>query len=222
MLIIIAWQHILSKVILKGCKNCCISNAMDGTKDDMLWLWRWRQWHWLVKVDRIWHVLCIQCMKSIVKYFFLNRCFIFGALSYIWINTFSLGRGVLLGEGILDLGRYGNSPGIRFAQLGLSVEKWALAVVHLQEIHHFILRSCVTPCMIRSNSVWTCFNKTNLEQQGINTKRDEMQRVKCSIPNTCLVSLHGHIIFVLCFLPSESLLDEDVESGFWNKKYRSY
>jgi hypothetical protein len=31
---------------------------------------------------------------------------------------------------------------------------------------------------------------------------------------TCLVSLHGQIIFVLCFLPSESLLDEDVEGGF--------
>jgi hypothetical protein len=32
-----AWQHISPEVILKGFKSCCISNAMDGTDDDMLW-----------------------------------------------------------------------------------------------------------------------------------------------------------------------------------------
>lgn len=58
------------------------------------------------------------------------------------------------------------------------------------------------------------FYYNEFAQQEINNKRDELQRVKCSIPNICLVSLHGQIIFVLCFLPSESLLDEDVESGF--------
>ena len=54
----------------------------------------------------------------------------------------------------------------------------------------------------------------NMDQQEINIKREEPQRVKCSIPNICLVSLYGQIIFVLCFLPSDSLLDEDVEGGF--------
>lgn len=31
--------------------------------------------------------------------------------------------------------------------------------------------------------------------------------------------LHGQIILVLCFLPSESLPVVDVECGFWNKQY---
>jgi len=31
----------------------------------------------LVKVDRIGHMLCIKCIKSVVKYFILSRCFIF-------------------------------------------------------------------------------------------------------------------------------------------------
>jgi hypothetical protein len=37
MWIIMAWQHISPEVILRGFKKCCISNAMDGTGDDMLW-----------------------------------------------------------------------------------------------------------------------------------------------------------------------------------------
>jgi hypothetical protein len=37
MWIIMAWQCISPEVILKGFKKCCISNAMDGTKDYMLW-----------------------------------------------------------------------------------------------------------------------------------------------------------------------------------------
>ena len=32
-----AWQCILSEVIVKGFKNCCISNAMDEIGDDALW-----------------------------------------------------------------------------------------------------------------------------------------------------------------------------------------
>jgi hypothetical protein len=32
-----AWQCISPEVILKGFKKCCISNAMDGTEDVMLW-----------------------------------------------------------------------------------------------------------------------------------------------------------------------------------------
>ena len=35
----------------------------------------------LVKVDRIWHVLCMKCMKSVVKYFIVSRCFIFARSS---------------------------------------------------------------------------------------------------------------------------------------------
>jgi len=31
-----AWQHISPAVIVKGCKKCCISIAVNGT-DDMLW-----------------------------------------------------------------------------------------------------------------------------------------------------------------------------------------
>jgi hypothetical protein len=34
--IIAAWQHI-SPLTVKGFKKCCISNAVDGTNDDMLW-----------------------------------------------------------------------------------------------------------------------------------------------------------------------------------------
>jgi hypothetical protein len=34
--IIMAWQHVSQKVILKGFKKCCISNAVDET-DNMLW-----------------------------------------------------------------------------------------------------------------------------------------------------------------------------------------
>jgi hypothetical protein len=37
MWIIRAWQCISPEVIVKGFKKCCISNAVDGTDDDMLW-----------------------------------------------------------------------------------------------------------------------------------------------------------------------------------------
>jgi hypothetical protein len=30
------WQHISPEATVKGCKTCCISNAVDGT-DYMLW-----------------------------------------------------------------------------------------------------------------------------------------------------------------------------------------
>jgi hypothetical protein len=56
------------------------------------WICRWKQWHWLLKVERIWHTLCIKCFRLIVKYFFLTTYYILGGSSYIWINTFSLGR----------------------------------------------------------------------------------------------------------------------------------
>lgn len=115
-----------------------------------------------------------------------------------------------------------NSPGIKFAQLWLNVENRSLLWSTDIKIHHFILWSFVTSCMMQSQSAWRCFIKVNMDQQEINIKRDEPQRVKCSIPNISLVSLHGQIIFVLCFLPSESLLDEEVEGGFWNKQNRSY
>jgi len=32
-----AWQHVSPKVIFKGLKKCCISNAVDETKNNMLW-----------------------------------------------------------------------------------------------------------------------------------------------------------------------------------------
>ena len=32
-----AWQSILPEVIVKGFKECRLSNAMDGTDDDTLW-----------------------------------------------------------------------------------------------------------------------------------------------------------------------------------------
>jgi hypothetical protein len=32
-----AWQHISPEATVKGFKKCCISNAVDGTDDDMLW-----------------------------------------------------------------------------------------------------------------------------------------------------------------------------------------
>jgi hypothetical protein len=35
--IITAWQHISPEVIVKGFKKCCISTAMDGTDNDLLW-----------------------------------------------------------------------------------------------------------------------------------------------------------------------------------------
>jgi hypothetical protein len=30
------WQRILPEVTVKGCKKCCISNAVDGTDDNTL------------------------------------------------------------------------------------------------------------------------------------------------------------------------------------------
>jgi hypothetical protein len=32
-----AWQHISPEVMMKDFKKCCISNAMDGIDDGMLW-----------------------------------------------------------------------------------------------------------------------------------------------------------------------------------------
>ena len=37
MRIITAWQRISLEMSVKGFKKCYISNAMDGTADDMLW-----------------------------------------------------------------------------------------------------------------------------------------------------------------------------------------
>jgi len=35
--IITVWQRVAPDVTVKGFKKCCISNAVDGTDDDMLW-----------------------------------------------------------------------------------------------------------------------------------------------------------------------------------------
>jgi hypothetical protein len=32
-----AWQHNSTELTVKCFKKCCISNAVDGTDDDMLW-----------------------------------------------------------------------------------------------------------------------------------------------------------------------------------------
>ena len=77
---------------VKGFKKWSISHALDETDDDDI-LWNgseedcnvsseceedegtnceWRQWHWLVKADWIWHALCIKCVKLILKYFVLE------------------------------------------------------------------------------------------------------------------------------------------------------
>ena len=32
-----AWQHISTELTVKGFKKCCISIAVDGTEDDVLW-----------------------------------------------------------------------------------------------------------------------------------------------------------------------------------------
>ena len=34
-------------------------NVMNKQEEDEDTDWIWRQWHWLVKVDGIWHALCI-------------------------------------------------------------------------------------------------------------------------------------------------------------------
>jgi hypothetical protein len=31
-----AWQHISPEVTVKAFKNCCMTNAMDGTDDNMI------------------------------------------------------------------------------------------------------------------------------------------------------------------------------------------
>ena len=82
------WQHISPEATVKGCKKCCISNAVDGTDDDMLWKGSAEDGHVRSECeedegtdcedrdnDSNW---CIMCMQLIVKYFFLSRHFIFG------------------------------------------------------------------------------------------------------------------------------------------------
>ena len=32
-----SWNEIKSPIIVKSFKKCCISNAMDGTEDDLIW-----------------------------------------------------------------------------------------------------------------------------------------------------------------------------------------
>jgi len=34
---IAVWQHISPEVIVMGFKKCCISSAMDGNDNDILW-----------------------------------------------------------------------------------------------------------------------------------------------------------------------------------------
>jgi len=32
-----AWKAVLASIIVRSFKKCCISNALDGSKDDILW-----------------------------------------------------------------------------------------------------------------------------------------------------------------------------------------
>ena len=43
--IIREWQRISPEVIVKGFKKCCISNAVDGTDDDVLWNGGQEEWN---------------------------------------------------------------------------------------------------------------------------------------------------------------------------------
>jgi hypothetical protein len=33
-----AWKAILESIIVRSFKKCCISNALDGSEDDILWM----------------------------------------------------------------------------------------------------------------------------------------------------------------------------------------
>jgi hypothetical protein len=33
----VAWKAIPESIIVRAFKNCCISNALDGSEDDILW-----------------------------------------------------------------------------------------------------------------------------------------------------------------------------------------
>jgi len=71
-------------------------NVRSECEEDKGTHWKWRQWYWLIKVDRIWYALCIKCLKLIVIFFFC-RHFIFGGLSYLdkyifpWLMCFLVG-----------------------------------------------------------------------------------------------------------------------------------
>ena len=35
--VLAAWKAILESIIVRSFKKCCISNALDGSEDDILW-----------------------------------------------------------------------------------------------------------------------------------------------------------------------------------------
>ena len=80
---ITAWQCISPAATVKGFIRSDVypTQWMAVKRLEMLgergicrhWLCRWREWHWVVKVDRMWHVLYINCMKSIVKHSDVHR-----------------------------------------------------------------------------------------------------------------------------------------------------
>jgi len=39
--VLAAWKAILESIIVRPFTKCCISNALDGSKDDVLWGGRW-------------------------------------------------------------------------------------------------------------------------------------------------------------------------------------
>jgi hypothetical protein len=115
--IIMSWQRSSSEVILKGFKKCCISDAVDGTDNDMLWndsegdgnvkneceedeITACEDGHSTMKIkksdtDLYRQIEYHRCNIYINgKIFFVSRNFI-RVLSWIWIYVFSLGRHVL-------------------------------------------------------------------------------------------------------------------------------
>jgi len=86
-----AWQSFSLKVIMKGLKKCCISNAVGETDDGMLWNDIEEDWNFRSECEvdedtvtvtltgkgrqNLRHALCVKYMKLIVKYIFFTFYF---------------------------------------------------------------------------------------------------------------------------------------------------
>jgi hypothetical protein len=63
------WWWLKHKVLKRWWQCFCITNQCRRSNYKQR---RWREWHWLLKVYRMRHVICINCMELIVKCFFLT------------------------------------------------------------------------------------------------------------------------------------------------------
>ena len=94
----------------------------------------WRQWHWLVKADWIWHALCIKCVKLIVKCFFLEDfLFLRDHLMFVYIHF-------LLAE-LFYLGGWGD----------LRIES---SCVWVNMVYYYTLRNTVFSNFIPTSCEW--------------------------------------------------------------------